>query len=514
MSGYLDLQGGGYTDVSKRNPLPVGFVPENTDVFGRLKITRHQNVYDADFEYGTQPLRWEGLTFGAGTITHLPNQGGVRMRLTTASGDVTIRQSRPYQRYQPGKSMFMASAVTFGSALANQVNRIGFFDDSNGLFFEQNGNVTATNPSGMCVVVRSDVGGTINETRVTADQWNGDSVSRAPINWNNIQMVWIEYAWYGAGTCRFGVTVNGRQILLHAFAFGNLNGNTNAWCRTGNLPVRYEQRNTGVTTAVNDMILYGVSVMVEGQSDDQRGFTYSYGMALGTPTRTVAATTTRYPILSIRNRVMGTIEYTQASSAITAATTTSLTVTGTPFTVNQWQGRFISYIVSGVTYVARITSNTTSVLTLADIVLGLSLSVAPVAGQNYTIGLLNRGQILPRTLILYASAVSQIEIISSTPTSPVVLTGASFAALNTLGSASSFAERDVSATAMTGGEVVMKFTSPSGGSGLQSLDLSNLFPLYNTIRGNVPDVLTIAVTTKSGGSVDVGADIICQEPMS
>ena len=99
---------------------------------------------------------------------------------------------------------------------------------------------------------------------------------------------------------------------------------------------------------------------MEGGIDPQRGFTYSYGMALGTPRRTVAAATNRFPVLSVRMRNMGTSEYTQASSAITAGTTTSLTATGTPWTVNQWRGRAVSYVVAGVNYVARITSTSTT----------------------------------------------------------------------------------------------------------------------------------------------------------
>lgn len=494
---------------------PVAF----NDVLGRAKVSRHQNIYDADFEYGAQPLRWEVLTAGAGTVTHLPGSGAVRMRLTTAAGDLTIRQSRPYHRYQPGKSMFMSTAVNFGAAQTNQVQRVGIFDDSNGVFFEQAA-PTAENPSGMACVVRSDTSGVVTDTRFrmvapgSVSEWSGDSTVIGSLNWTRIQMVFIEYAWYGAGAVRFGVMINGEPFILHQIGFGNRSGQTVAWSRTGNLPVRYEQRNLGTTAAQNDMSHYGVSVLVEGGVDEQRGFTYSYGMAAGTPRRTVAANQTRYPVLSIRGRVMGVSEYTQASSAITAGTTTSLTVTGTPWTANQWQGRMLSYVVSGVTYTARITSNTTSALTLVDVVTGGALTVVPVAGQNYAIGLINRGQILPRKLYISASALARVELIVSTPTSPIALTGASFAALSTLGSVNSFAERDVSATAMTGGEVVFAFTAPAGGSGLQEIDLQNFFPLLNTIRGNTTDILTLAVSTPAATAADVGADFYCQEAMS
>lgn len=57
------------------------------------------------------------------------------------------------------------------------------------------------------------------------------------------------------------------------------------------------------------------------------------------------------------------------------------------------------------------------------------------------------------------------------------------------------------------------FTAPAGGSGLQQLDLSQLFPLYTNIKGNVPDILTLAITT-TGTASDVGAHFICQEAMS
>jgi hypothetical protein len=503
------------------NPISVKPITQRfADVLGRTKVSRHQNIYEADFEYGQQPLRWESFAAGAGaSIQHLPGLGGVRMRIGTLAGSLTVRQSRPYHRYQPGKTMFMATAVNFGTAQTNQVQRVGFFDDSNGCFFGQ-GDPTVDNPSGMFVGFRSDTSGTVTDTTFALrtagnnSDWNGDTFIRQALDWTRIQMVFIEYAWYGAGAVRWGVFVNGEPYILHQVGFGNRSGQTLAWSRTGNLPVRYEQRNTGTVAAQNDMVHYGVSVCVEGGVDEQRGFTYSYGMAANAPRRTVAANQTRFPVLSIRPRAMGTQEYTQSTAAITAGTTTSLTAGSAAWTVNQWQGRCVNYVASGVNYTARITSNTATVLTLADVITGAALAVAPVAGQNYTIGLINRGQLLPRSLFVSASALCRIELIASTPLNPVALTGAGFAALTTLGSANSFAERDVTATALSGGEVVFAFTAPAGGSGLQEINLSNFFPLLNTIRGDRPDILTLAVSTQAALPADVGADLYCQEAMS
>jgi len=507
------------TSVSDLAPVPTRSSSASADVVGRRKVSIHKNVYDADFEYGKQPLRWEEFTASGGTITHQPGAGAVRMTLPTTSGAITIRQSRPYHRYQPGKTMFMATAVNFGAAQANQIQRVGFFDDSNGVFFEQAA-PTTENPFGMACVVRSDTSGVVTDTRFRMvapgglSEWSGDPSILASIDWTRIQMLFVEYAWYGAGAVRWGIFIDGEPVILHQVGFGNRASQTVAWSRTGNLPVRYEQRNTGTTALANDMNHYGVSVMVEGGIDEQRGFTYTYGMALGTPTRTVAAATNRFPVLSIRMRVMGTQEYTQATAAATAGTTTSLTAGTAAWTVNQWRGRCVNYIVSGVSYVARITSNTATVLTIADVITGGAMAVAPVAGQNYTIGLINRGQLLPKRLIVSSSALAQCEIFFSTPTSPIVLTGASFVAMSSLGSGNSFAERDVSATSFTGGERIKKFLLPAGGSGLQVFELLDLFPLYNNLRGSVPDIMTLAVTTQTGVPSNVGADFDAQEAMS
>lgn len=489
------------------------FLPSQINVTGGLNADRFQNVYDADFEYGAQPLRWEVLTDTGGTVAHLPGQGGVSLSVTGTAGSLAIRQSRPYHRYQPGKSMYFATAQNFGPAVTGQVQRVGMFDDANGVFFEQSGSTT-DNPTGMSAVLRSDATGVVVDTKFPLPSWNGETLVARSLDWSLIQMVWIEFAWYGAGAIRWGVQVGGYKRILHTYSHGNTAGQTVPWARTGNLPARYELRNIAASTA-QTMFHYGASVGVLGGVDEQRGFTYAYGMALGTPRRTVAAATTRFPVLSVRMRPMGTIEYTQASSAITAGTTTSLTATGTPWTVNQWRGRGLTFVNAGTTYTARITSNTTSVLTIADVVTGGPALAAPVAGQNYQIGLINRGQLLPRRLLISSSALAQCEIFYSTASLPILLTNSNFTALSGVGSAFSFAERDVSATAyVSGGEKVYSFTLPAGGSGLQDIDLQDLFPLFNTIRGDRPDILSVLITTQTGVPADVGMDVICQEAMS
>ena len=589
------------TTVGEKNSLVTQFPQRIRDNTGRLKITSHQNVYEADFEYSGQPMRWENYTAGNATITPTSSIGGVQLSVTTAAGDLAIRQTRPYHRYQPGKTMYMATGFVFGGPATNHIERVGFLDDANGMAFQIQ-TPTATNPTGMCVMYRSDIKGVPYDTVIPLNQWQDPYGVTQSLNWTQIQMLWMEFAWYGAGLMRWGVILNGEPYTLHQIGQGN-GGQNIPWARTGNLPVRYELRNTGTVAAAQTMNHWGVSVVVEGQRDQQRGFTYGYGMAAGTPTRSPGSAATRYPLLSLRYRPMGTMEYGVDSNysgangtlpangaAITAASSTAtastIVLNSTPLTPNVWVGKYIycrgatasitgititsgvatattaaspNYLTVGrwviiagatatgtingqvqitgvtantftfnttasgtvtgtITYqtgfgtVGRIIANTQNTLTVVDNVQGGPLPVLPATSGPYILGMIDRGQILPQTLQIYSSANCTLELISSTYSSPVTLTGASFATMYSLGSLNSFGERDVSATALTGGEVVYNAPLPSGG--LQTYDLSQFFPLYNNVQGNQPDILTVAITTPSGFAGTVGASLIAQEAMS
>lgn len=800
------------------------------DVVGKLKVSQSQNIYDADFEYGVQPLRWEQYinnVSGQAYIVQNPGLGGVSMNIGGGNtpGDITIRQSRPYHRYQPGKTMYMASNVNFGASVTGQTQRVGIFDDSNGIFFMQSGATTSTNPYAMNIVVRSDASGLPTDTVIPANQWNGNHQIRDALNWNSVQMIWMEYAWYGAGALRWGVTINGEPYILHQIGVANNNYTgslqVQPWSRTGNLPVRYEQRDNG-SSAGSLMTHYGVSVLIEGGIDKQRGFTYSYGNDAKTQNRSVPSSAVRYPAMSFRMRSMGADIFDQTNAAATGGSNTTLTISastpaissvvgqanggqslvtfasahgyavtnpanansqaqyitlssftqtgvaatgssasdsvltittvttgafqpgqvlsgtgitagstivkqltstgsavgsqayasggaagtsvvvlaaGTSFAVgqliagtgiapstfitavngatitvnqaftaqvsgtvssyapggvgtyqtsatqgtisgsvtavttypaqtwliqnvpttttmilpiqlssgasltstptatywgaNQWVGKSVYYqaslpsissvaapttsnvagltvystvitfsaahnlktgdtiIISGASptayngifsvtvpfgstttasitfgmttpgsyvsgasavspYTARITSNTTSTITFGDIVTGLPLANAPASGNSYQIGLIDRGQLLPQTLLLNSSATCLVELIASTPTNQVSLQNANFVPLNQLGSYNSFAEQDLSSIAVSGGEVVYVFSTPP--NGLQQLDLSNFFAVLTNIKGNVSDILTVAVTSSAGATVQV--NIVCQEAMA
>lgn len=82
------------------------------------------------------------------------------------------------------------------------------------------------------------------EIRIRSDEWNQDKMDgRGPggylLDTNKMQMVYIDYTWYGAGYIRWGFrAIKGDIVYVHRMANNNIN--TAAYQRSGNLPARYE----------------------------------------------------------------------------------------------------------------------------------------------------------------------------------------------------------------------------------------------------------------------------------
>lgn len=71
------------------------------------------------------------------------------------------------------------------------------------------------------------------------DKLDGTGPSRYLLDPNKMQMVFIDYSWYGAGKVRWGIrTTDGYIHYVHEVKQNNVN--TEAYMRTGNLPGRFE----------------------------------------------------------------------------------------------------------------------------------------------------------------------------------------------------------------------------------------------------------------------------------
>jgi len=78
------------------------------------------------------------------------------------------------------------------------------------------------------------------------DKCDGTGPSGYTIDTKRMQMIYIDYSWYGAGTIRFGVRgPRGNIIYVHRIV--NSNTNQLAYQKSGNLPARYEVDNAPIT---------------------------------------------------------------------------------------------------------------------------------------------------------------------------------------------------------------------------------------------------------------------------
>lgn len=262
------------------------------DAFGRLRISNPANIYENMLQYDLQPLKNDISLTGTGTVTHLPDQSAAELSTGgTASGAKAIFQSRKYHRYQAGKSLQVLMTACLGAPKANVRQRIGLFDDDNGIFFEQV-------ETAKRVVIRSSTSGSPVETVVDQADWNldkldGTGLSKITIDWSKAQIFLMDFQWLGVGRVRLGFDINGSIVYCHEFNHANIE--TTVYMTTPHLPTRTSIENTGVAASTTTLIKFCSAVVAEGGAPEEPGNPFAVGRGV-----TPLGVTTRRPILSIR----------------------------------------------------------------------------------------------------------------------------------------------------------------------------------------------------------------------
>ena len=101
------------------------------------------------------------------------------------------------------------------------------------------------------------------QQKVPQSQWNidkcdGTGTSGFNLDLNKMQMLYIDYSWYGAGAIRFGFK-NQRGEIIYAHRIPNANYRTEAFMRSGNLPARYECNTIAPITYLTSTLTSGVT---------------------------------------------------------------------------------------------------------------------------------------------------------------------------------------------------------------------------------------------------------------
>lgn len=271
---YVDLYGAG----------------RGIDAFGRLRVSNPAGRFDSQHQYDTNHLYWYQST-PSGTVTHLPNESSVRLRITGPNQQV-IRQTKDYFRYQPGNGQYVLNTFAAPTLAQGVTRKIGYLDGANGVFFKLSGQNAS-------FVLRSSTSGSPVETEVSQASWNedtfnGQGVSGVTLDFTKVQFFWADMEWQGAGAVRTGFIVDG--VLYKAHTFRNTNVLSKVYMTTANLPVRYEISSDATAPLGNhDLIQICTAVISEGGQRALPGTPFSAMNASGT-----TAITTRQPILSIR----------------------------------------------------------------------------------------------------------------------------------------------------------------------------------------------------------------------
>jgi hypothetical protein len=124
------------------------------------------------------------------------------------------------------------------------------------------------------VVITKTVDTKVTQSNWSIDKADGTGPSGFNLDINNIQMVYIDYSWYGAGKIRFGFKDTKAHVkYVHEFIHNNKINE--AYMRTGNVPARYEVFNTGIPTYVPSLFHWGTSVIMDGGFDDDDSYLFT-----------------------------------------------------------------------------------------------------------------------------------------------------------------------------------------------------------------------------------------------
>ncbi len=182
--------------------------PMLADAFGRLRVSEPYTLGDYKNLYGLDP-NFIDYTGNGGTIIFQPNKACARLATSTTSNSFAVHQTKFYHQYMPGKSQLIYSTFNLYNAVSGVTKRTGYFDDSNGIYFEQAGNGT------LSFVIRTNTSGTPTESeRVTQSNWNVDKCNgTGPSGFNLLvdktQILFIQFQWLGVGTVKLGFVHDG-----------------------------------------------------------------------------------------------------------------------------------------------------------------------------------------------------------------------------------------------------------------------------------------------------------------
>ena len=274
-------------------PVEVTLPATQSDAFGRLRVSNPLTLFDSSHRFDDNDL-WSTATATGGTAVFNADQGLVDISVTSASGSSVTRETIKVFAYQPGKSLLIMNTFVMAAPQAGLTQRVGYYGSSNGFYLEQAG-------TDIAFVERSVVTGSLVNTPVLQEDWNGDKLdgtgaSGYTLDLTKAQIYWMDVEWLGVGSVRMGFIIDGQFIICHTFQHANII--TSTYITTASLPLRCEIFNTAGTSGVSTLKQICSTVISEG-GYELRGVQQAVATPILTP-KTFAVAGTYYPIVGIK----------------------------------------------------------------------------------------------------------------------------------------------------------------------------------------------------------------------
>ena len=137
-------------------------------------------------------------------------------------------------------------------------------------------NVHSFVPAKSGIIITKTVDTKIPQESWSIDPCDGSGPTGYNLDLSRIQMVYMDYSWYGAGKIRFGFkTLDGQVQYVHEFVHNNVL--YESYFRSGNLPARYEVVTYQNPTYIPYLFHWGTSVMMDGTFDDDNAYLFTAG---------------------------------------------------------------------------------------------------------------------------------------------------------------------------------------------------------------------------------------------
>ena len=371
----------------------------------------------------------------------------------------------------------------------------------------------------------------VTEVRIPQSQFNLDKIdgtgdSGFNINLNKMQMVGLQYSWYGAGFIDFMVRgSDGNWVFVHRMK--NNNVNNEAYMRSGNLPVRYSIENDApvtrltaaitdseTTIGVDDLSFFPASgiLYIDNEMISYTGKSATTGVGTFNGC-TRSATLTQWQMGTSRSFIAGA-----AASHTLGTGVISVDNTCSP-TLSHWGSALImdgdfnddrGYIFNFQRVAVALTTTTQTVFIIRLAPSVTNSQVGALGAKD----LLNRSQLLLQAVAIAVSGgTTPGAVIVEGVLNPKNFSNATWSALNieSVGGQPSLAQVATSVTWSTGtfalpGEQVFAFAAPSTTTGAvnDSLNLNQLKELTGAPLGgdfkypDGSDILAINVRLTAG----------------